>query len=211
MSEAESGAGQPAPDSAAVAASAAAAAVPGPAAGRPAAGSASAATAAGPQPASSRAGRRYAAGVYGTIITGAILATSGPRRDAIPLTASIIFTLVVYWLAEQYSELLGEHLGGGRLPGWRQIRRGLARTWPMVAASLFPLLALDLARAFGASQQWSALAALIVAMIMLLVYGWLAGRASALRRGQQLLIALVTALLGVVMVVLKVLVLTHLH
>ncbi len=182
MSEAESGAGGPAP----------------------------AAPAARPRPAGpSRAGQRYAAGIYGTIITGAILATSGPRRDAIPLTVAIIFTLVVYWLAEQYSDLLGEHLGGGRLPGWRQIWHGLARTWPMVTASLFPLLALDLASTFGLGQQRSALAGLIVAVIMLIVYGWLAGQASALRRGQQLLIALVTVLIGVVLVVLKVLVLTQ--
>ena len=61
--------------------------------------------------ATSRAPRR-AAGIYGTIITAAILAAIGDHVHTLPLTVSILVTLVVYWLAEEYAELLGEQLEG---------------------------------------------------------------------------------------------------
>ena len=102
---------------------------------------------AGAQPgpsASSRAPRR-AAGIYGTIITAAILAAIGDHVHTLPLTVSILVTLVVYWLAEEYAELLGEQLEGGHLPTWADVRTALAATWPMVTASYIPLLAVILA------------------------------------------------------------------
>jgi hypothetical protein len=42
---------------------------------------------------------------------------------------SILVTLLVYWLAEEYAELLGEQLEGGQLPTWVDVRTALsART-----------------------------------------------------------------------------------
>ena len=55
---------------------------------------------------------RRAAGIYGRIITAAILAAIGDHMHTLPLTVSIPVTLVVYWLAEEYAELLGEQLEG---------------------------------------------------------------------------------------------------
>ncbi len=156
-------------------------------------------------------GQRYAAGIYGTIITAAILAAAGPRRDTLQLAMSIVVTLTVFWLAEQYAELLGEHLGGGRLVSWHDVRTTLARTWPMVASSVIPLLVLLAARGLGAAQAAAPNAGLVTAVLLLMLYGWQAGRSSHLRGRQQLVIAVVAALLGLLMVALKVLVLTHLH
>lgn len=62
-------------------------------------------------------------------------------------------TLVAYWLAEEYAELLGEQVEGGAVPTWDFIRGRLDATWPMVCASYLPLLALVLARLAGASAR----------------------------------------------------------
>jgi hypothetical protein len=107
--------------------------------------------------------------------------------------------------------VLGEQAEGGRLPTWASIRGMLVSTWPMVSASYAPLLALVIARAAGASALTAANVGLAVAVILLTVHGWWAGRAARLRGRQLLLSTAVAAALGIVMILLKDLVLIHLH
>src|SRR5690349_10952281 len=80
-------------------------------------------------------GRRRAAGIYGAIITAAILAAVGSQIPTPALAVSVVVTLLVYWIAEEYAEVLGEQATGGHLPTWASIRAMLATTWPMVTAS----------------------------------------------------------------------------
>ncbi len=176
-------------------------------------GSSSGAVSAGAPPGSSARARapRRAAGIYGTIITAAILAALGDHVHTIPLTVSILVTLVVYWLAEEYAELLGDQLEGGRLPTWGTVRAALGATWPMVTASYLPLLALILAHLLGASVPAAANAALAVAIVLLTIYAWSAGRAARLHGRQLLIITAAAAALGLLMIVLKDVVLIHLH
>jgi hypothetical protein len=61
-------------------------------------------------------GRSRAAGIYGAIITAAVLDTAGDRLPTAELVITVVVTLVVYWLAEQYAEILGNQAGGGHLP-----------------------------------------------------------------------------------------------
>ena len=160
---------------------------------------------------SGQAGQRHAAGIYGTIITASILAAAGNHLPAPPLSVCILVTLVVYWLAEEYAEILGEQLAGGRLPTWPDIRSALAGTWPMVSSSFIPLVGLLLARLAGASPSNAASVGLVVAVVLLTVYAWLSGRAADLHGRQLLVITSVAAALGLVMILLKDVVLIHLH
>ena len=57
-------------------------------------------------------GRHRAASIYGAIITAAILDTAGGRLPTDVLVVGVVAALVVYWLAEQYAELLGEQIAG---------------------------------------------------------------------------------------------------
>ena len=155
--------------------------------------------------------RRHAAGIYGTIITAAVLAAAGDHLPALPLAVSILITLLVYWVAEEYADLLGEQLEAGQVPAWADIRAGLAVTWPMVSASYIPLLSLVLARLLGASSPDAANAGLVTAIMLLMVYGWSSGRAAHLRGRQQLVITSIAAALGLLMIILKDVVLIHLH
>jgi hypothetical protein len=156
-------------------------------------------------------GRRRAAGIYGAIITAAILDTAGGHLSTAALVISLVVTLLVYWLAEEYAEVLGEQVEGGRLPSMASIRGALVATWPMVTASYAPLLALVLARLAGASAFTAANVGLVAAIILLTVHGWLAGRAAQLRSWQLFFATSTAAALGLVMVALKDFVLIHLH
>jgi hypothetical protein len=156
-------------------------------------------------------GRRRAAGIYGAIVTAAILDAAGGRLPTGVLVVAVVVTLLVYWLAEEYAEVLGEQAAGGQLPGWSGIREALAAAWPMVSASYLPLLALVAARLAGASPLTAANVGLVAALVLLTAHGWSAARSAQLR-GRQLLVATSVALaLGLVMVLLKDLVLIHLH
>jgi hypothetical protein len=163
------------------------------------------------EPAAENLGRRRAAGIYGAIITAAILDTAGGHLPTLPLVVAVVVTLVVYWLAEEYAELLGEQAGNGRLPSRAAILGALAATWPMVSASFLPLLALLVARLAGASAGAAANIGLVAAIVLLTFHGWSAGRAAQLH-GRALILATSVALaLGLVMIGLKDLVLNHLH
>lgn len=108
-------------------------------------------------------GRHRAASIYGAIITAAIIAASGGELPTVPLVVAVVVTLLVYWVAEEYAEVIGEQAG------------------------------------------------LAVAVAALTFHGWSAGRAAQLHGRQLLLATSVAAGLGVVMILLKDLVLIHLH
>ena len=137
-------------------------------------------------PTTKNLGRRRAAGIYGAIVTAAILDTVGGHVSTAALVVSVVVTLLVYWLAEEYAEVLGEQVEGGRLPSRASIRQALTATWPMVSASFAPLVALVLARLAGASALTAANVGLAVAVLLLTFHGWLAGRAAQLRSWQLL-------------------------
>ncbi|MGX7681380.1 hypothetical protein ACSMXN_21040 [Jatrophihabitans sp. DSM 45814] len=152
---------------------------------------------------------RRAAGLYGLVVTAAVLASAGGQLHTVPLVLAVFVTLLVYWLAEEYAEV-GEHASAGHLPSWPQIRSGLAHKWPMVSASYVPLLALAVARLLGASAPGAAYTALGVTVAMLTYYGWSAGRALHLRGGGLLVMTSAAGGLGVVMILLKITI-SHLH
>ena len=130
-------------------------------------------------------GRRRAAGIYGAIITAAILDTAGGRLPTDVLVVGVVASLVVYWLAEQYAEVLGGQVAGGAVPTWDYIREQLAATWPMVSASFLPLLALVLARVAGASALAAANVGLVVVVVLLTGYAWAAGRSAGCADGNS--------------------------
>src|SRR4029077_20694303 len=109
-------------------------------------------------------------------------ASTPPARGRPPaaLAVSVLVSLVVYWLAEGYAELLGEQATDGKLPTRARIRAALGGTWPMVSACYLPLIALLIPRVAGAAPLAAANAGLAVAIAMLTAHGWLAGRSARL-------------------------------
>jgi len=148
-------------------------------------------------------GRRRAAGIYGTIVTAAVIAAGGNQLNSAQLAVTVVVTLIVYWLAEQYAELLGAQTHNGRLPSVGLIRSSLAEAWPMVTASFLPVASIGIAVLFGASSSDAAQAALILTVVLLITHGYTAGRAAGLRGKQLVIVTVVAGLLGVAMVILK--------
>jgi hypothetical protein len=169
---------------------------------------------AGPVPAlpeHTSAGRRRAAGIYGAIITASIMTAAGSSLPTLALALSVLVTLVVYWVAEEYADVLGRQVTAGHLPRWAHIRAGLAGSWPIVSASFAPLAALVVARLAGASAFAAANVGVGVAVVLLTAHGWTAGRAAQLKGWQLTASTTAAAVLGLVMVALKNLVIVHLH
>ena len=81
----------------------------------------------------------------------------------------------------------------------------------MVSSCYLPLVALLIARAAGASPLAAANTGLAVAIVILSVHGWLAGRSARLSGWKLAVATSVAALLGITMILLKNLVLLHLH
>jgi hypothetical protein len=154
------------------------------------------------------AARRRSAGIYGTIVASAVLAAGGAHLATVPLAVTVLVTLLVYWAAEGYAELLGERAHAGRLPTWSQVRASLAAIWPMVTASYVPLLSLLVARLLGADTKTAATVALVVAIALLLVHGWVSGKALQLHGLRLLAVTLIAGAFGVMMILLK-LVIAH--
>ena len=154
---------------------------------------------------------RQAHGIYGTIVTASVLASAGDELSAWPLVTSVLITVAVYWIADVYAELLADQLHNRRLPDWPDIRHKALATFPMVGASVSPLLVLILASMFGASSSLAATIALVEAILILTIYAWSACRAAGLRGVQKVAVSALAAALGVLMIVLKNVVLIHLH
>lgn len=147
-------------------------------------------------------------GIYGLIVAGSVLA-AGSDLPTLPLAIAVLVTLVVYWLAEEYAELV-EHASTGHLPDRAHIKAALKGRWPIVAASYIPVATLLLARLVGATPWTAALSALIVVMVLLVVYGWRAAHIAGLRGVQLVTMTLIAGMFGLLMIVLK-FALGHLH
>jgi hypothetical protein len=154
-------------------------------------------------------GRRRAAGIYGTIVTAAVIAAGGNQLTTAALELTVLITLLVYWLAEQYAELLGQHTHAGRLPSVGQVGASLADAWPMVSASFLPLVSLLVARLCGASSFGAAEIALVITIALLGFHGQAAGRAAGVRGFRLVMVTATAVLLGTVLVVLKALLQHH--
>jgi hypothetical protein len=139
-------------------------------------------------------------GIYGTVICAATLASAG--TDPVGRVAlTVLVTLLVYWMAERYAELLGE-AGRGTLTLAR-VGRVLTSGWAMIQASVTPLLVLLLARLAGASSAAALDVALAFTVFLLVVLGWLAARSAGLAGWPRWSATAFAGILGLVVVALK--------
>jgi len=145
---------------------------------------------------------RTATGIYGLIVTSAVLAAS--HADSAPvLTIAVLVALATYWSAERYARLVAERIHQGhrldRSYVWEQLTMG----WEMLTASALPLAVVVGLRSTGVPLDTAVTWALVSATLLLCGAGWEIGRHGRLTTAERLVSAGVTGLFGVTMVVLK--------
>jgi hypothetical protein len=141
---------------------------------------------------------RYGAAVYGSFLVASVVGVSyEASEDARTMTSTLFASMVVFWLAHAWSEVVGEHIAAGSSFRRRRVRAIARREWPLVEAAVVPTLFLALAWASVWSRETGAVLALVSAVVQITGWGFLAG----LRSGGTLLSA---GLLGAVQGVLGV-------
>jgi hypothetical protein len=147
--------------------------------------------------------------IYGTILVMAVI-TALSHDDSVTsaqLIAGVLATTFVFWIAHVYAEVLGQRMerAGGR-PTFANLAVAARGEWPLVEASLLPVLCL-LVGVIGVVKTDTAVAIAIgVGVIELFGYGIAAGRRLQLSRGGIIVVGVVNGALGLLIVLLKVLV-----
>jgi hypothetical protein len=143
-----------------------------------------------------------AAGIYGLIVSAAVMAASHAASAAAMIVA-VLVTLATYWAAERYARLVAERIHAGHRPTWRQIRVQLTAGWEMVATSALPLAVLVVLRLAGVRLDRAVLSAMICSTLLLCVAGWEIGRHGQLTLAERLVSTAVAGVFGVALILLK--------
>src|SRR5215217_5956939 len=112
-----------------------------------------------------------AAGIYGVVVSAAVMAASH-AESAARLIAAVLITLIIYWGAERYARLVAERNHGGHRLSWAQVGQQLTSGWEIVTASALPLVILAIVRILGADLDVAVLTALGCSTVLLCLAGW---------------------------------------
>ena len=145
---------------------------------------------------------RTAAGIYGTIVSAAVMASSH-ADSAGTVIAGVGVTLVVYWAAERYSRLVAERIHEDRRPTWSEVRRQLGTGWEIVTASAVPLLVLAGFALRGAGLTTAVFAGLISSTLLLCLAGWEIGHGTRLSFLERTALVVIAGGFGGLMIALK--------
>ncbi len=146
--------------------------------------------------------RQAGPAIYGTIIGGSVMAATEEHTPVGEVAATVVVTLIVYWLAERWSFLLGSQMTGQKVTV-RHAREVFAEGWSMVQASYLPLLVMLIASFVGADSDLAVDLALGATIVVLVELGYTAAHRAG-RTGWALAgSAGFTGLLGVLLVLLK--------
>jgi hypothetical protein len=143
-----------------------------------------------------------AAGIYGLIVSTAVMAASHAAR-AVGAILAVLVTLVIYWAAERYARVVAERIHQGRRPTWHTVRAQLTSGWEMITVTALPLGVLVVARLLGAGVSAALLSGMVCSTALLCVAGWRMGSDGRLTRWEQLASATAAGLFGAGLIFLK--------
>jgi hypothetical protein len=147
--------------------------------------------------------------IYGTILVMAVI-TALSHDDTVKsaeLIAGVLATTFVFWIAHVYAEVLGQRMEGD-VSGlsFANIAHAARGEWPLVEASLLPVLALLLGVVGLVKTETAVAIAIGAGVVELFGYGIAAGRRMELSLRATIAVAMVNGALGLLIVLLKVLV-----
>jgi hypothetical protein len=144
--------------------------------------------------------------VYGTITVAALLAAESARQETYPRTVgAVALTLLLYWLAYSYAQFTGERLAENEPFSLGRLGRSAVQELAVLLGAVIPLLVLLILWAFGTSLAdavtagiWTSAAMVVLCEVVIGIRAELSGRELALQ-------TLMGALLGLMVIALRVL------
>ena len=146
---------------------------------------------------------RFGAAVCGSFLAASVVGVAYESGAGVrTMTVSLVGSMVVFWAAHVWSEVLGERILLGEAFTPRHALAIARREWPLVEAAALPSVLLGLAWAGAWSRETGARLALAAALVQVVAWGFAAGRragwspfaASALAAGEgTLAVLLLTA------------------
>ena len=89
---------------------------------------------------------RYGAAVYGSFLVASVVGLAYETGESVrTMTATAFGSMLIFWLAHAWSEILGENIAASRTFRARDALVIARREWPLVQAAVLPTLLLALA------------------------------------------------------------------
>jgi hypothetical protein len=143
---------------------------------------------------------RFGAAVYGSFLAASVVGVGYESgAGARTLTGSLLGSMIVFWAAHVWSEVVGERIARGEAFRPRDTFLIARREWPLVEAAALPSILLVGAWAGAWSRATGARLALAAALVQVVAWGVAAGRRSG---GSWLTAAVLAAGQGVLAVLL---------
>lgn len=143
--------------------------------------------------------------IYGTIAVGALLAAESVRRETYARNIeAVVITLLIYWLAHAYADLAAERLRSGTRLTLGRLASTMLRELPLLAGATIPLATLLICWAAGTRLSVAVIAALWTSAAIVVMIEVSAGIRGRLAARQFFVEALVGAVLGALVIFLKV-------
>jgi len=151
-----------------------------------------------------RADANLSGAIYGVITATAVITGAAVHGAALgTILAATLATLVVFWLAHVYAEVVAHHLGGRHRPSLAVVRAAMARELPLLEAPALSVLLL-LAGAAGLLDPGLAVdLALWAGLAQLVGWGVAYARQQAWSWPAAAVTGAINGALGVVLIVLK--------
>ncbi len=147
--------------------------------------------------------------VLGTLTIGALLAAEGTRNDTYQETAlAVTILLAMYWLGHGYATALGVRIEQNRRgERWRfaTTMAALRREVTILRGGAVPLVTLLVCWAAGLGLNTGVLAAIVASAVTIVVLEVMAGVAASLGPAEVITDALLGAVLGVSLLLVKIL------
>jgi hypothetical protein len=133
----------------------------------------------------------YGAAVYGSFLVASVVGVAFETgASAGTMTGTAFGSMVVFWLAHTWSEVIGQRITLGERFRRRDVFVIARREWPLVQASVLPTVLLALAWAGLWSRDTGASLALAAAILQIVGWAYVAGlRSGATRLGAVVLAA----------------------
>jgi hypothetical protein len=147
--------------------------------------------------------RRRASALYGLIIAGSVLATSGTEERLLAVAGALVATLGVYWSAETYVHVMAERGVERHVLDVRTVAGIASDGLPLITVSGVPLAVLLVGALAGLSTARAAEVALYVNTAVLLIEGYRISRDAGITGWRLGATVTFTGFLGLFMIGLK--------